>query len=609
MSHDPVISAKSGLAGWRRSHTDGELTAAHAGQTVTLMGWVHRRRDHGNLIFLDLRDRYGVTQVVLDPAVDAAAHKSGEELRAEFCIAVKGKVSKRPDGMINPNLVTGTIEIQVTELKILNRSEVLPFSVNQDADVEASESLRLKYRYLDMRRPAIKDKILGRIKFVRCMRKALERHNFLDIETPFLYKSTPEGAREFLVPSRVHPGQFYALPQSPQLFKQVLMISGFDRYYQVVKCFRDEDLRADRQPEFTQIDIEMSFIEQEQILETMEDVILSAVAEFRDEPRQPKIERRTFAEVMEDYGVDKPDLRFGLKLKNLTDVVASCGFKVFAEAVSTGGIVNAMVIPGGESWTRKEIDDLTEVAKTIGMKGLAWAKKKAGKGQESWQASIGKFLDDKTIDAINARAEVKDGDLILFGAGPYEQTKAQLGALRNHLGAKLKLFDSSVMKFLWVIDFPLLEKDVENNRWIARHHPFTSPLPADLHLIDSDPGKVRAAAYDLVLNGYEVAGGSVRIHDPAVQMEQFRRLGLTEEDAKFKFGFLLEALQFGAPPHGGMAFGLDRLVMCLLGTDAIRDVIPFPKTQKATCLMTDSPAKVPPENLRDLHIRVQLPAL
>jgi aspartyl-tRNA synthetase len=602
-----------GLGGWQRSHTLGELTPAQEGQSVTLMGWVHRRRDHGNLIFLDLRDRYGVTQAVLDPAVNEAAHRLGNELRGEYCVAVRGKVIKRPAGMVNANLATGGIEIHVDELKILNRAEVLPFPVAGD-ELEASETLRLKYRYLDMRRAVIRDKILGRIKFVRAIRKALEKEGFLDIETPFLYKSTPEGAREFLVPSRVHPGQFYALPQSPQLFKQVLMISGYDRYYQVVKCFRDEDLRADRQPEFTQVDIEMSFVEQQQILATMERVILGAVAEFKDDPSQVQklgpIERRTFAEVMEDYGVDKPDLRFGLKLQNLTDVVQGTAFKVFAEAISTGGIVNAIVVPGvGESFSRKDIDELGEVAKNLGMKGLAWAKKKAGAGVDSWQSSIAKFLDAATIDAINKRLGANDGDLILFGAGAYDQTKASLGALRNHLGARLELYDPTVLKFLWVLDFPLLEKDADSNRWIARHHPFTSPLPEDLPLLDKDPGKVRAAAYDLVLNGYEVAGGSIRIHDPEFQMQQFARLGLTEEDARAKFGFLLEALTFGAPPHGGMAFGLDRLVMCLVGTDAIRDVIPFPKTQKATCLMTDSPAKVPAESLRDLHIRVQLPTL
>jgi aspartyl-tRNA synthetase len=599
----------SGLAGWRRSHNNGELTPAAAGNEVTLMGWVHRRRDHGNLIFIDLRDRFGITQVVLDPAVNGTAHALGNELRNEFCVAVKGKVNARPAGMVNAQLATGGIEILVQELKILNRSEVLPFSVNQDEKSEATEAHRLKYRYLDLRRQAIRDKIVGRIKFVRCMRKALEGENFLDIETPLLYKSTPEGAREFLVPSRIHPGNFYALPQSPQLFKQVLMISGFDRYYQVVKCFRDEDLRADRQPEFTQVDIEMSFVQQEQILETMERVILGAVAEFQGKPKLGAIERRSYADVMEDYGVDKPDLRFGLELKNLTDVVAGAGFKVFAEAVSTGGIVNAIVIEDGESWTRKDIDELTEHAKNIGMKGLAYAKKKAGAGQESWQSSIAKFLDGKMIDAINAKLGLKDGALVFFGAGPYDQTKAQLGALRNHLGAKLKLYDPSELKFLWVLDFPLLEKDEDSGQWKARHHPFTSPKPEDEQYLDSDPGRVRASAYDLVLNGYEVAGGSIRIHDPEKQLRQFKRLGLSQEQAQAKFGFLLEALTYGAPPHGGMAFGLDRLVMCLVGTDAIRDVIAFPKTQKATDLMTDSPAPVPPENLRDLHIRVHMPTL
>jgi aspartyl-tRNA synthetase len=600
----------TGLGGWRRTHTLGELTAAHAGQTTTLMGWVHRRRDHGNLIFLDLRDRFGMTQVVLDPAVDAKAHATGNELRSEFVVAIRGKVIKRPDGMVNANMATGAIEIHATELKILGRAEVLPFPVNQDEKTEATETLRLKHRYLDLRRPAIRDKIMGRIKFVKAMRAALEKEGFLDIETPFLYKSTPEGAREFLVPSRVHPGQFYALPQSPQLFKQVLMMSGFDRYYQVVKCFRDEDLRADRQPEFTQVDCELSFVEQEQLLETFERVITTAVTEFTGKQLKSPIPRKTFAEVMEDYGVDKPDLRFGLKLKNVTEIVAGCGFKVFAEAASMGGIVNAIVLPGlAEAYSRKEIDDLTEVAKTCGLKGLAWAKRKAGNGVDSWQSSIGKFFTPDLIDKINAHVGANDGDLILFGAGPYDATKAGLGALRNHLGGKHGMRTPDELNFLWVVDFPLLERDVENNRWIARHHPFTMPNPADLPLLDKDPGAVRACAYDLVLNGYEVAGGSVRIHDTKLQMQQFARLGLSEHDARQKFGFLLDALSYGAPPHGGIAFGLDRMVMCLLGTDAIRDVIPFPKTQKATDLMTESPSPVPEQSLRDLHIRVHIPTV
>ena len=446
------------LEGWRRTHTCGELNATHAGQVVTLMGWVHRRRDHGNLIFLDIRDRFGVTQVVLDPTLNAAVHARGIELRNEYCVGIKGKVIQRPDGMVNTSLATGGIEIAVDDLKILNRSDVLPFPVNEnEVAAEANETLRLKHRYLDLRRPTINEKIVGRARFVRAIRSMLEKEGFLDIETPFLYKSTPEGAREFLVPSRIHAGQFYALPQSPQLFKQVLMIAGFDRYYQVVRCFRDEDLRADRQPEFTQIDIEMSFVEQEQILETMERVILGAVSEFRGKPLIGPIERKTYDEVMEDYGVDKPDLRFGLKLKNISDLLVGSGFKVFAEAVSLGGIVNAIVLPGlAESYSRKDIDELTETAKTCGLKGLAWAKRKAGRGEESWQSSIAKFLGGPLIDTINERLGCQEGDLILFGAGGYEATKAGLGALRNHLGKRHKLYDANELKFLWVLDFPLL---------------------------------------------------------------------------------------------------------------------------------------------------------
>jgi aspartyl-tRNA synthetase len=602
----------TGLGGWRRTHNLGELNAAHVGQETTLMGWVNRRRDHGNLIFIDLRDRYGMTQVVLDPAHAPETHKLGNDLRSEFCIAVRGRVQKRPEGMINANLPTGTIEVQVEKMKILNKSEVLPFQIHQEEKGdkgEVSETLLLKHRYLDMRRPAIRDKIIGRIQFVRCMRRAMERQGFLDIETPYLYKSTPEGAREFLVPSRIHPGHFYALPQSPQLFKQVLMVSGFDRYYQVVKCFRDEDLRADRQPEFTQVDCEMSFVEQEQILQTFETVITEAVAEFRGKPLPTPIQRMGFDEAMESYGVDKPDLRFGLKLQNVTDLVQKSGFRVFQEAISLGGIVNALVVPGGDKLSRKDIDDLTEVAKQYGSKGLAWAKKKDGKGDASWQSPIGKFLEPALIDSLNDRLGAKDGDLILFGAGGYDLTKASLGQLRNHLGAMLKLYDPTELKFLWVLDFPLLEKDPTSGRWMARHHPFTSPKPEDLKYLESDPGRVKAAAYDLVLNGNEVAGGSIRIHDPQVQKRLFATLGLSDEQARFKFGFLLDALSYGAPPHGGIAFGLDRLAMILLGTDAIRDVIPFPKTQKGTCLMTEAPTSVSNEELRDLHIRVHMPTL
>lgn len=596
--------------GWQRTHTLGELRSSHVGQEVVLTGWVNRHRDHGQFIFLDLRDRYGITQAVVDPEHAPSAYELARGLRAEFVVAVKGKVNARPQGMVNKTMATGDVDVLVSEIKILNRCDVLPFTIQEET--EATESLRLKYRYLDLRRPTLKSNIINRSKFVREMRRALEDRGFMDIETPFLYKSTPEGAREFLVPSRIHPGQFYALPQSPQLFKQVLMISGFDRYYQIVKCFRDEDLRADRQPEFTQVDIEMSFVDEALVTKTLEDVTRTAVTAFFDGNIKLPLPfpRLTYSEVMEDYGVDKPDLRFDLKLKNLSDLVANSAFKVFKEAVTGGGIVNCIVVPAAaEKFSRKDLDDLGETAKNHGGKGLAWIKKMPGTGSASWNGPIAKFFNDSDCAAIEERTGAKPGDLMLFGAGLYEPTKAMLGAVRNALGAKLKLYDPRQLCFLWVTEFPLLERDVENNRWLARHHPFTSPRPEDMHLLKSDPGKVRASAYDLVLNGYEVAGGSIRIHDPDVQKQLFETIGLSDQEAHEKFGFLLEALKYGAPPHGGMAFGVDRMVMCLTGAEAIRDVIAFPKTQKGTCLMTGAPSLVSKTQLRDLHVKVDAATL
>ena len=594
----------TGAQRWQRSHNLGELNADHAGKEVILMGWVHRRRDHGQLIFMDVRDRFGFTQVVVDPGIVPQLLDAASAIRNEFVIALKGIVQKRPDGMINKAIATGAIEIAVKELRILNACDVLPFPVSEDA--ETSEALRLKYRYLDLRRPRLKDNILKRIKFVKSMRRALEGQGFLDIETPFLYKSTPEGAREFLVPSRIHPSHFYALPQSPQLFKQVLMVSGFDRYYQVVKCFRDEDLRADRQPEFTQVDCEMSFVDEEAVLGTFEAITRQAVSEFFDGREIPAFPRMSYDDAMEHYGVDKPDTRFELKLQDVSDLVAASGFKVFAEAISTGGIVNALVVKGqAEAFSRKDIDELTDFVRQYGAKGLAWAKKGAGSGLAGWQSPVAKFFSDETVDAIDKKLNLQAGDLVLFGAGGYDVTKASLGALRNQLGARLKLYEPSQLNFLWIQGFPLLERDAGANRWIAKHHPFTSPRPQDIGLLDSDPAAIKASAYDLVLNGNEVAGGSIRIHDPEVQKKVFATLGLSDEDAQAKFGFLLEALKFGAPPHGGIAFGLDRLTMILTGCDAIRDVIVFPKTQKGTCLMTGAPGEVSIDQLRDLHIRVQ----
>lgn len=591
---------------WHRTHTLGELNKTNIDQTVILSGWVNRRRDHGKFIFIDLRDRYGVTQVTIDPDFAPKALEAASDIRNEYVIAVKGKVIPRPEGQVNPTMATGEIEVQVSELQVINKCDVLPFAIQDET--EALETTRLKYRYLDLRRPTLKNGILSRIKFVSEMRRALEAKNFLDIETPFLYKSTPEGAREFLVPSRIHEGHFYALPQSPQLFKQVLMIAGFDRYYQIVKCFRDEDLRADRQPEFTQVDIELSFVDEAMVTNILEDVTRTAVTNFFDgKVKLPTpFPRYTFAQVMEDYGVDKPDTRFGLKLKNISDLVTGSDFKVFKDAVAAGGIVNAIVVPdAAEKFSRKDIDELTEFAKSLGAKGLAWIKKGPGQGVASWNGPIAKFFNDEVVAKIESKTELKAGDIAFFGAGEWEDTKAMLGALRNNLRDRLKLVDPKQLNFLWVTEFPLLEKDKDSGRWLARHHPFTSPRPEDRPLLKTDPGKVRASAYDLVLNGFEVAGGSIRIHDPEQQRELFDTIGLTPEEAQSKFGFLLEALKFGAPPHGGMAFGVDRMVMCLTGVDAIRDVIAFPKTQKGTCLLTGAPSLATPHQLKDLHIRVQ----
>lgn len=596
-----------GLKDWERSHTCGELNASHDGREVVIMGWVQARRDHGGLIFVDLRDRFGMTQVVLDPAIAPKAHTVGSELRNEFVFAVKGKVRKRPEGMVNAHLSTGTIEIVAMEGRVLNRCEPLPFQIEERT--EASETLRLKYRYLDLRRSSVKKNILTRIQMIRSLRRAMEAEGFLDIETPYLYKSTPEGAREFLVPSRLHPGSFYALPQSPQLFKQVLMIAGFDRYYQIVKCFRDEDNRADRQPEFTQLDCEMSFINQEQVMRTFEKVVTQAFEELTGKPMKKPFPRMSFAQVMEDYGNDKPDIRFEMKLHNLSDIAGKSGFKVFDEAVSLGGIVNALKVDNGGGMSRKELDELTELVRQHGAKGLAWAKVQDGKGKDCWQSPIGKFLSDELVETINKRLGAKTGDLLLFGAGDYATTKASLSTLRNHLGRSLKLYDPGTFNFLWVVDFPMFERDVDTGRLMARHHPFTSPKPEHLEFLEKDPERVLASAYDIVLNGYEVAGGSVRIYDPNVQARVFKAIGLSDEEARNKFGFLLDALRFGAPPHGGIAFGIDRLTMILTGEESIRDVIPFPKTNKQSDLMTEAPNKVTPDDLKNLHIKVHIPTL
>ena len=588
---------------WHRTHHLAQLTKSNAGNETVLMGWVAARRDHGNVIFIDLRDREGITQVVFDPSSAPAAHALAEECRNEFVIAVKGVVRHRPNGMVNLQMHTGEIEVLVQEAQILNRSEALPFQI-QDR-IDANEALRLKYRYLDLRRPHLKKNIMTRIKFIKLMRREMEAKGFLDIETPFLYKSTPEGAREFLVPSRIHAGQFYALPQSPQLFKQVLMVAGFEKYYQVVKCFRDEDLRADRQPEFTQIDCEMSFVDEEQVTANFEEIIANAVSEMIGTKIPFPFPRMKYDDAMEHYGCDKPDTRFDLKLIDLTETVRECKFQVFAQALATGGIVNALCLKGkADRYSRKDLDDLGELAKQHGAKGLAWAKVGAGTGENSWQSPIAKHLGDSLIDSINAKSGASPGDILLFGAGVFATTKAVLSAIRLAIGRQLQLFDPAALNFLWVTHFPLLEKD-DKGRFMACHHPFTSPRPDFAHFLDSDPLKVRASAYDLVLNGNEIGGGSVRIHNPDLQAKLFKILGLTEEETRAKFGFLLDALKFGAPPHGGIAFGVDRITMILAGEESIRDVIPFPKTNKGACLMTEAPSPVSLDQLRDLHIRVQ----
>lgn len=585
------------LGDWKRSHYCGKLSAANIGEEVVLMGWAHRRRDHGGLIFIDLRDREGIAQVVFDPAVNPAVHTKAEVVRSEFVLAVKGKVIPRPEGTVNVNIPTGAVEIVVSECKLLNPSKALPFTLDEYVDV--AENLRLKYRYLDLRRTVLQDNMILRSKVAQTTRRYLSENGFLEIETPFLTKSTPEGARDFLVPSRINRGQFYALPQSPQIFKQILMISGYDRYFQVVRCFRDEDLRADRQPEFTQIDCEMSFIDREDIITMMEGLIATIFKEAKGVQVQLPVPRMTYQEAISRFGVDNPDLRFGLELCDLTDTVKGSGFKVFAEVAASGGIVKGLNAKGCAGFSRKEIDDLTEFARIYGAKGLAYVKIEDGE----WHSPIAKFFTPEEIATMNSIFEAKDGDLLLFVADKAKIVNDSLGKLRNHLAKLLGLVDKNIFNFVWITDFPLLEWDEEDKRWAAVHHPFTAPMDEDIDYVESDPGRCRAKAYDLVLNGNEIGGGSIRIHQEVVQSLMFKMLGHTEEDKRSKFGFLLDALEYGTPPHGGIAFGLDRLVMLLTGSDSIRDVIAFPKTQKGTCLMSEAPSLVDDKQLRELGIK------
>ena len=589
------------LGDMKRTHTCCELGEPHIDQEVVLMGWVQHRRDHGGVIFVDLRDREGITQVVFNPVISEAVHAKAQEIRSEFVLGVRGKVSARPGDMLNPNMKTGAIEILVTELKIFSKAKTPAFQIEDR--VEASESIRLQYRYLDLRRNQLKSNILARHKATRAVRNYLDDSGFIDIETPFLTKSTPEGARDYLVPSRVNQGEFYALPQSPQLFKQLLMISGFDRYYQIVKCFRDEDLRADRQPEFTQIDMELSFVNEEQIMEIAEGLIKKIFKEVLDLDFSGAFPRITYAEAMERYGLDRPDLRFGLELCNVSDIVAKADFKVFASVVKNGGLVKAINAKGCADFTRKQIDELTEFAAIYKAKGLAWIKIK----EDQWQSPIAKFFSDEEKAALAQRLNLEPGDIVFFVADQTKVTNEALGQLRNELARRLGLIDDNEFKFTWVTHFPMFEYDETEKRYQSLHHPFTMPLESDLDKLEDDPLAINSRAYDLVLNGIEIGGGSIRIHDSALQERVLKALGIGEEEAKEKFGFLLEALECGAPPHGGIAFGLDRLVMLLCKEDSIRNVIAFPKTQKATCMMTEAPSKAVPAQLQELAIKVVRP--
>ena len=582
----------------KRTHDCGSLTQADIGKTVILSGWVQRRRDHGGVIFVDLRDREGLTQIVFNPKVHSDIHKRGDQLRNEYVISVQGGVDARPEGMTNPKMKTGEIEVIVTELELLNISKPLPFPIEDEIDV--GEPVRAKYRYLDLRRGSLQQNLILRHKTAQITRHYLSSHGFLELETPFLIKTTPEGARDFLVPSRLYPGHFYALPQSPQIFKQLFMVAGFERYFQIVRCFRDEDLRADRQPEFTQIDIEMSFVDQEDVMRLTEGLIAEILKQAKGIQLKLPIVKLTYEAAMHKYGVDKPDLRFGLELVDITEKVRDIEFKVFSTVAKAKGLVKALRIPK-TNFSRKDFDDLEKLAAIYGAKGMAWVKIESGE----WKSPIAKFFKPVEVRDLNQLLSSGEGDAIIFVADQnHDVVNAALGNVRVHLGKKLNLIDDKIYQFCWVYDFPLLEFDPEEKRWVSKHHPFTSPKAEHMEWLTTDPARVLSNAYDLVLNGVEVAGGSIRIHDQKIQSQIFDALKIGPQEAEQKFGFLLEALQCGAPPHGGIAIGFDRLIALLCGSESIRDVIAFPKTQRGLCLMSEAPSPAEEKQLKELHLKI-----
>jgi aspartyl-tRNA synthetase len=591
-----------------RSHYCGELNSSHVGSEVVLCGWAHRRRDHGGVIFIDLRDREGLVQVVLDPD-RPEVFKRAEQVRSEYVLRITGRVRPRPEGTVNLDLATGEIEVLGTDLAILNASETPPIQLDTHA-ADASEEIRLRYRYLDLRRPEMQERLRFRSRVTQALRAFLDQHGFLDIETPILTKSTPEGARDYLVPSRTHPGEFFALPQSPQLFKQLLMMAGMDRYYQIARCFRDEDLRADRQPEFTQLDIEVSFMTEDELMGLMEAMIRGLFRDVAGVELPDPFPRLTYQEAVRRFGSDRPDLRVPLELIDVADLMAGVDFKVFAgPAADPEGRVVALRLPKGGALSRKEIDDYTKHVAIYGAKGLAYIKVNewAAKGREGLQSPILKFLPDATVDGIMARTGAVDGDLIFFGADQAQVVNESMGALRVKLGQDLGLLEEG-WRPLWVVDCPRFEHDPASGRWVALHHPFTSPKEDQLDLLETNPGGCLSRAYDMVLNGTEIGGGSIRIHRESVQRRVFKLLNISDTQAEDRFGFLLKALKLGAPPHGGIAFGLDRLVMLMTGAGSIRDVMAFPKTQTAACLLTDAPSPVDEAQLNELALRIKLRA-